>query len=303
MCYNCRVSSIECIPNVSEGRRADVIAIVVAAIRAVPGIRLLDQSADADHHRSVFTMVGDATALKAAVLELFAAAIPMIDLRRHRGAHPRIGAVDVVPFVPLGDTPLAACAALAREVGRAVADRFGVPVYLYEAAADDPDRRRLEELRRGQFERLSERMDDAAGRPDFGPSAPHPSAGACAVGARGPLIAWNVNLATPDHDAAREIARQVRESTGGLPCVKALGVWLADRHVAQVSMNLTDYRTTSLATVMARIRAEAARLGVGIAGSELIGLIPEGALEAVDIDQLGLPRFPDDQILERRLEG
>jgi|TARA_Y100000294_G_scaffold157016_2_gene158292 glutamate formiminotransferase len=303
MCYNCRVSSIECIPNVSEGRRRDVVATFAAAIRAVPRVRLLDQSADADHHRSVFTMAGDATALKAAVLELFAAAIPAIDLRRHRGAHPRIGAVDVVPFVPLGDTPLATCAALARDVGRVVADRFGVPVYLYEAAATNADRRRLEDVRRGQFEGLDQRMGQHAGQPDFGPARPHPTAGASAVGARGPLIAWNVDLATPDHDAAREIARQVRESSGGLPCVKALGVWLADRRVAQVSMNLTDYRTTSLATVMARIRAEAARLGVGIAGSELIGLIPEAALEAVDIDELGLPRFPDDQILERRLES
>jgi len=295
------VAAIECIPNVSEGRRSSVLDALAATIRAVPDVRLLDHSADANHHRSVFTLVGEPPGLKAAVLALFAAAIADVDLRQHRGVHPRIGAVDVVPFVPLDNTPLDACITLAHCVGRAIADRFNVPVYLYEAAATNTSRQRLEDVRRGQFEGLSQKMAQDRWRPDFGPLTPHASAGATAVGVRGPLIAWNINLSTPDVRIARAIAGRVRESGGGLPCVKALGVRLDDRNLTQISMNLTNYRTTSMSTVMSRIREETARCGVTVTDSQIIGLIPEEALANTEPHDLALPRFPEDQILERRL--
>ena len=295
------MAAIECIPNISEGRRLSVLDTLAATIQAIPDVRLLDHSADINHHRSVFTLIGDPRGLEAAVLALFAVAIADIDLRQHRGVHPRIGAVDVVPFVPLDDTSLDACIALAHCVGRAIADRFDVPVYLYEAAATNTSRQRLEDVRRGQFEGLSKKMAEAKWRPDFGPLTPHASAGATAVGVRGPLIAWNVNLSTPDVRIARAIAVRVRESGGGLPCVKALGVRLDDRNVTQISMNLTNYRTTSMSTVMARIRAEAAQCGVTVTDSQIIGLIPEEALANTEPHDLALPKFPEDHILERQL--
>ena len=295
------MAAIECIPNISEGRRPSVLDALAATIQAVPDVRLLDHSADANHHRSVFTLVGDPPGLKAAVLALFAAAIADIDLRQHRGVHPRIGAVDVVPFVPLDDTSLDACITLAHSVGRAISDRFNVPVYLYEEAASNTSRQRLEDVRRGQFEGLSQKMTQAQWRPDFGPLTPHASAGATAVGVRGPLIAWNINLSTPDVRVARAIAFRIRESGSGLPCVKALGVRLDDRNLTQISMNLTNYRTTSMSTVMSRIREETARCGVTITDSQIIGLIPEEALANTEPHDLALPRFPEDQILERRL--
>ena len=239
--------------------------------------------------------------LTAAILELYRLAVAAIDLRQHHGAHPRIGAVDVVPFVPLGDSSLDQCVVLARDVGRAVAARFDLPVMLYEAAATSDARRTLESLRRGQFEGLTEKLAREEWRPDFGPRRPHPSAGATAIGARGPLIAWNVNLTTDRLDVARRIARSVRHSSGGLPCVKAMGLRLADRPVTQVSMNLTDYHTTPMATVMARIREEAARFGVKVLESEIVGLVPEAALPHDAVAQLALARFPTDQILERRV--
>ena len=292
---------IESIPNVSEGQRPEVLAALTAVLRGVPGLRLLDISADSAHHRSVFTYAGDAAALETAAMALIATAIAHIDLRTHRGVHPRMGAVDVLPFVPLEGATLEDCIGLARRVGAAVAARFDVPVYLYEAAATQSGRRRLEDIRRGQFEGLAARFTDPAWAPDFGPARPHPTAGAIAIGARRPLIAFNINLDSQRLDVARAIAHTIRERDGGLPCVKALGLPLTDRRVVQVSMNLTDFTVTPPAVVFAAVQREAARYGVAIRESELIGLIPQAALSGTSAAALHLAGFRDDQVLEVRL--
>jgi glutamate formiminotransferase len=291
------VPLIECIPNVSEGRRAEVIDAIAAAIRGA-GVALLDVSRDAAHHRSVFTFAGEPDAVHRAVLAMFDAAIPAIDLRAHAGVHPRMGAVDVVPLVPLAGASLDECAALARTIGAEVAAKFNLPVYLYEAAASAIHRRPLEQVRRGQFEGLAEKLQRAEWQPDFGPAVPHPTAGAAIVGARQPLIAFNVNLATDRLDVAKAVARAVRYSSGGLPCVKALGLPLADRGIVQVSMNLTDFRTTSMADAFRAVAAEAAHHGVAVLESELIGLVPAEALAAAGAAALALPRFTPEMLLE-----
>jgi glutamate formiminotransferase len=291
------MSLIECVPNVSEGRRADVIDACAGAIRD-SGADLLDVHSDAAHNRSVLTLAGDEASVERAVLALFACAIERIDLRRHTGVHPRIGAVDVTPFVPLGATSLDTCAALARRVGAAVAGRFGLPVFLYEAAATRPERVNLAEIRRGEFEGLPARLRDPDWVPDFGPAEPHPTAGAAVIGARRPLIAYNVNLATDRIDVARRIAAAIRESSGGLPAVKALGVRLADRRQVQVTTNLTDFRITSVHQVFMRIAAEAQREGVEVAGSEIVGLVPAAALTATAAACLELQAFSDARVLE-----
>lgn len=292
---------IESIPNVSEGRRPEVVERLAAAVRDTPGVRLLDVSSDPSHNRTVLSLAGGAPALTAATLALFEIAVAAIDLRTQRGVHPRLGAVDVVPFVPLADVTLGECAALAREVGAAVATRFGVPVYLYEAAAADPGRLRLEDIRRGQFEGLAAKMAMPGWTPDFGPSAPHPTAGASVIGARLPLIAYNINLATDRLDIARAIAVAIRHSSGGLPHVKAIGVLLAHRQLAQVSINLTNYEETPLHRVFDMVMREAARHGVTVLESELIGLIPAAALAGAAAHDLRLQRLDPDQILENRL--
>ena len=292
---------IESIPNVSEGQRPAVLEALTAALRAVPGLRLLDTTADPAHHRSVFTYAGDAETVAHAAVALVATAIALIDLRLHRGVHPRLGAVDVLPFVPLEGSTLDACVTLARRVGATLADRFNLPVYLYEAAASRPERRRLEDVRRGQFEGLLTRMADPAWAPDFGPAQPHPTAGAIAVGARRPLVAYNVNLASDRLDVARAIAARIRERNGGLPCVKALGLPLADRGIVQVSMNLTDFTITPPAVAFEAVRQQAAQYGVSVRESELIGLIPRAALAGTTAEAIGLVGFRDDQVLETRL--
>jgi glutamate formiminotransferase / 5-formyltetrahydrofolate cyclo-ligase len=297
------VSLIECVPNISEGRRNEVIELMAGAVRLAHGVRLLNYSADPSHNRSVFTMVGDRTEIKDAVLALAWHAVHTIDLRAHRGGHPRIGAVDVVPFIPIADVTMEECVDLARDVGRAIAERLKVPVYLYEEAATRPERRRLENIRRGQFEGLAARMQQPAWTPDFGPSMPHPTAGATAVGARQPLIAFNVNLATDRLDVAKRIAAAVRESSGGLPSVKALGLALPHREMVQVSMNLTNYKKTSMQTVFDRVAAEAAKAKVEIVDSELIGLVPEAALAGTTPQRLRLRDFSEERILERLLDS
>lgn len=291
---------IECIPNVSEGQRPDVVAACAEAI-ASGGALVLDVTADPAHHRSVYTFAGSAAQLRRSVAALFAYALSTVDLRRHLGEHPRIGAVDVVPFVPLGDTTMDEAIDLARTVAADVAARHDLPVFLYEQAARDPNRQRLEVIRRGGFEGLADRMHDPAWRPDFGPAAPHPSAGAAVIGARWPLIAFNVNLATDRADVARAIARRIRESSGGLPAVKALGLVLADRGLVQVSMNLTDYRRTSIVQAYDAIDAAAAELGVAIVESELVGLAPAAALSPAIASHVKLTAFRDDLVLEHRL--
>jgi glutamate formiminotransferase / 5-formyltetrahydrofolate cyclo-ligase len=296
-----QMSLIECVPNISEGRRASVIETLAMEARSVRGVRLLDFSADPSHNRSVFTMAGNRIALRRAVLAMAWTAVHTIDLRTHRGEHPRLGAVDVVPFIPLGDTTMSECVELARDVGQSIAERLDVPVFLYEEASSSEHRRRLEDIRRGQFEQLPAKMTEPEWAPDFGPVKPHPTAGATVVGARRALIAFNVNLATDRLDVARRVAGAVRERSGGLPKVKALGLALPHRGIVQVSMNLTDYERTSVQTVFDRVVAEASQSGVDVLESELIGLIPEAALAGTSADHLRLRGFSENQILERRL--
>ena len=293
---------IESIPNVSEGRRPEVIARIADAIRTTPGVRLLDHSSDASHNRSVFTLAGDAAGVKNATLALIEQAIAAIDLRAHRGEHPRLGAVDVVPFVPIEGITMAECVALAKDVGTAVADRFGLPVFLYEEASSNPARRNLEDIRRGEFEGLAARMRNPEWAPDFGPAAPHPSAGAVVIGARMPLIAYNINLNTNRLDVAKKIAAAIRHSSGGLRHVKAAGFTLEDRGIVQVSMNLTNYEKTPIFRVFDLVKREAARYGVSILESEIIGLVPAAALVSAAEYYLQLERFGPEQVLENKLK-
>jgi len=295
------VPIIECVPNISEGRRTDVIERIVDAVRRVPGARLLDYSSDAAHNRSVITMAGDAESLKAAVLVLFEGAIAAIDLRTHKGEHPRMGAVDVVPFVPIEGVTMDACVALAKDTARTIADRFGVPVYLYEDASANPLRKNLEDIRRGEFEGMAAKMASEGWAPDFGPSTPHPSAGASVIGARMPLIAYNINLDTDRLDVAKKIAAAVRFSSGGFRFVKAMGVSLADRGIVQVSMNLTNYEKTPILRVFEAVKREAERYGVNVLESEIVGLVPAAALIDVAVSTLQLSEFKKDQVLETRL--
>lgn len=303
MCYMCRMGLIEAVPNVSEGRRRDVVDALAAAVGGVPGATLLDTSSDPAHNRSVFTLVGDAAALKSALLELYAAALARIDLRAHSGVHPRIGAVDVTPFVPLEAAGMPACVALASELAEAVARRFDLPVYLYERAARTPDRRRLERIRRGGFESLGAKMRRPEWRPDFGPAAPHPTGGATAIGARRLLVAFNVNLDTGDLGVARGIARAVRTSGGGLDAVKAIGVRTESPEVVQVSMNLVDFERTPLHEAFEAVRREAARHGVEVRDSEVVGLVPAAALLPAAARALRIDGFTLRRVLDHRLPG
>jgi glutamate formiminotransferase len=294
---------IECIPNVSEGRRTDLIESIAAAIRAVSGVRLLDYSCDPSHNRSVFTLVGDRAPLKQAVLALFERAIEGIDLRRHSGEHPRLGAVDVVPFVPIEGITMDACVALANEVAQDVAARFDLPIYLYEEASSNPARKNLEDIRRGEFEGLATKMRTEGWLPDFGPQHPHPSAGASVIGARMPLIAYNINLDTDRLDVAKKIAAGIRHSSGGFRYVKAAGFKLDDRGIVQVSMNLTNFEKTPIFRVFETVKREAARYGVRVLESEIVGLVPSGALVSAAEFYLQLERFGSEQILENKLKG
>lgn len=294
---------IESIPNVSEGRRPDVVARLAEALRRTPGIRLLDASSDASHNRSVFTIVGDAPSLKAATVALFAAAVETIDLRAHQGEHPRLGAVDVVPFVPIEGATMDDCVALARDVAATVAEQFALPVYLYEDASTNPARRNLEDIRRGEFEGLAAKMSTPGWAPDFGPARPHESAGASVVGARMPLIAYNINLNTDRLDVAKKIASAVRHSSGGLRFVKAMGVMLEDRQLAQVSMNLTNYQKTPVFRVFELVKREAERYGVTILESEIVGLVPSAALMSAAEYYLQIEGFSPAQVLEHKLRS
>jgi len=295
------VELLECVPNVSEGRRPKVVDRLAATAEA-GGARLLHRTSDPDHHRSVLTLAGTPETLRRSILALFEAALQAIDLRHHRGVHPRVGAVDVVPFVPLGTVTLERARELAAEVGGEVARRFGVPVYLYGEGVP-AERSNLADLRRGGLEGLALRLGDPAWQPDFGPATLHPTAGATVVGARRFLIAYNVVLRSADLRAARRIARAVRESSGGLPAVKALGLPLASRELVQVSMNLVDYRRTSIFEVFDRVTTLAKLQGVEVLESELIGLVPEEALEGGDVERLRLVDFTEDRVFENRLRA
>ena len=293
---------LECVPNISEGRDLAAVARIADAVALVPGVRVLDRHSDAVHHRSVLTLVGAAAPLRAAVLALFEATLTEVDVSAHHGAHPRIGAVDVVPFVPLTGATMADAVAAARTTAAEVAARFGVPVFLYEAAATRAERRALQDVRRGQFEGLAAKLRRPEWQPDFGPAVPHPRLGAVAIGARGLLVAYNINLATTRLDVATRIAAVVRESSGGLPCVKAMGLALPDRGLVQVSMNLTDIDRTSIADVFEAVSREAARAGVEVLESEVVGLVPARALLGAATRFLRLPQFGADRLLETRLE-
>jgi glutamate formiminotransferase len=292
---------IECVPNISEGRDRDRIEEIARAVRAVRGARLLSVSSDAAHNRSVLTLVGDAASLESAVLALFEAALPRIDLTKHSGEHPRMGAVDVVPFIPIRGATVEECVALSRRVGEEIARRFGVPVYLYEDSAASERRRNLAEIRKGEFEGFAEKMKSAEWKPDFGPERPHTTAGVVAVGARPPLIAYNINLGTRDVSIADRIARAIRHVGGGFRYVKAMGVELADRGQVQVSINMTNFKKTPLHRVFECVRSEAERHGVAIVGSEIVGLTPAEALYMAAEHYLRIENFSPDQVLETKL--
>jgi len=296
------VTIIESVPNFSEGRRAEVIAAIADAVRRSGPARILDLSSDADHNRSVLTLAGDTGGIRAAILALVTACVEHIDLSVHRGRHPRMGAVDVIPLVPVRGVSLEDCARLAAAIGEEIGRRFQIPVYLYEAAATADHRRDLAAIRKGEFEGFPAKIRDPLWKPDFGPDRVHPTAGCVAVGAREFLIAYNINLATGDVEVARRIARAIRHSSGGLRYVKAMGVMLEARALAQVSINMTDFRSTPLHRVFEMVRSEAARYGTTIVGSEIVGLVPEEALlQAADF-YLRLEGFEPGRVLERRLE-
>ena len=294
---------IECIPNISEGRRPEVVTRIADALRAVPGLRVLDVQSDASHNRSVLTLAGDAAPLTQGILTLFEQALGAIDLRAHQGEHPRLGAVDVVPFVPIEGVTMEGCVALAKEVAAEVARHFAVPVFLYEEAASTPARRNLEDIRRGEFEGLAAKMARAEWKPDFGPERPHASGGAAVIGARMPLIAYNINLATDRLDVARKIAAAIRMSSGGFRFVKAMGIALDDRGIVQVSMNLTNYEKTPIFRVFETVKREAARYGVNVLESEIVGLVPSAALHQAAEFYLQLEGFKAEQVLENRLRA
>ncbi len=293
---------VECVPNFSDGRNKPVVQAIAAEISRDRSIRLLDQEMNADHNRSVVTFVGEPEAVLEAALRGVRKATELIDMRQHRGEHPRMGATDVLPFVPVGATTLERCAGLARQAGARIGSELQIPVYLYEAAASRPSRENLADVRRGEYEGIASVIGtDPERAPDFGPSKIHPTAGAIAVGARLPLLAFNVNLGTKDVEIARKVAKAIRFQTGGLRYVKALGFGLAERGIVQVSMNLVNTWGTPVHRVFAMIREEADRYGVPIVGSEVVGLVCQDALVDVAEHALRLENFSRDQILENRL--
>ncbi len=293
---------VECVPNYSEGRRGEIIEKIADCFRGRKGVWLLDVSSDKDHNRTVITAVGEPSELFNAVFESVRVASELINMEEHRGEHPRIGATDVIPFVPLRGVTMEECVTLARELGKKIADELGIPVYLYEEAALRPERRKLEVIRKGQYEGLKEEISKPERHPDYGPPKLHPTAGATVVGARKPLIAFNINLGTTDIDIAKKIAQFVRASSGGLAYVKAIGVDLKDKGLVQVSMNLTDYTKNSIYRVFELVKMEAERWGVPIVESEIIGLLPAEALFDSISYYLKLHNFdPSKQVIEMRL--
>jgi glutamate formiminotransferase / 5-formyltetrahydrofolate cyclo-ligase len=290
---------VECVPNFSEGRDLATVDAIAARVSAVPGVHLLDRTSDRDHNRSVLTFAGTTNPVTEAMMGAVEEALARIDMRIHEGQHPRVGAVDVIPFVPLGETSMDECVELARTFGRDVAVRFELPVYLYARAAQTPAREVLADIRRPQFEGLRELISTPEYTPDFGPSAIHPSGGAVVVGARPFLIAYNINLESRDVAIAKDIAKRVRERTGGLPRVQALGLFLDDLNCAQVSMNLLDFAVTPVWRVWEAVEAAAAEHGVALRESELIGLAPLKALTDVG-DHIGVvSSLPDAERITR----
>jgi glutamate formiminotransferase len=293
---------VECVPNFSEGRDRTIVDQIAETIRSTPGLCIMDLEMDPDHNRSVLTFVGEKDQVAEGALKAIGKAAELIDLNKHSGAHPRIGATDVVPFVPIRNVTLDECVSIAKQVGAEIFKRFGIPVYLYEAAATRPDRVQLETIRRGQFEGLRQEIGSDPDRlPDFGNAQLHPTAGATVVGARKFLIAYNINLNSSDLNIAKQIAKAIRFSSGGLRYVKAMGVELRARNLAQVSMNLTDFEQTPIHRVFEMVKREAQRYGVTIAGSEIVGLIPQRAVELSADFYLQIENFRPESIFENRL--
>lgn len=293
----------EAVPNISEGRDASTIDAVAEAIRGTSGVKLLNIHSDPDHNRSVFTYVSESgDAIREATLRLFDVAIPRIDLRIHHGAHPRVGAVDVVPFVPLEHTTMEECVEVANATAREIAERFHIPIYLYEAAATDEHRRDLPAVRSGGFEHFPEKIRDSRWIPDYGPAQVHPTAGVSVVGARVPLIAFNVQLATDRLEVAQNVARAVRGLSGGLRFVRALPIALTSRGIVQVSMNLLDYRRTPIHRAFTIVKEEAERYGVSVLSSEIVGLVPAEAMYQVAEWHLRIAGFRRDIVLEERIK-
>ncbi|AVM57531.1 glutamate formimidoyltransferase [Bacteroides heparinolyticus] len=288
---------MECVPNFSEGRDLEKIDKIVAPFRARQGVKLLDYSNDEDHNRLVVTVVGEPEPLRDAVLEAIGIAVRLIDLNKHQGQHPRMGAVDVVPFIPIKNVTMEDAIALSREVGEEVAKRYDLPVFLYEKSATAPHRENLAAIRKGEFEGMAEKITQPEWQPDFGPARRHPTAGTVAIGARMPLIAYNINLSTPSLEIAHDIAKKIRFIGGGLRYCKAMGVELKDRGITQVSINMTDYTRTALYRAFELVRIEARRYGVSIVGSEIIGLVPVEALVDTAAYYLGLENFTMKQVL------
>jgi glutamate formiminotransferase len=293
---------VECVPNFSEGRHTDVIDAIIAEIKAVDGVRFLDHTYDHDHNRAVLTFVGPPEPMKAAVFAAVAKAAELIDMEKHSGEHPRIGATDVVPFIPIKNMTIDECVALARELGEKIANELQIPIFLYEAAATREDRRNLAKVRKGQYEGLKDAIQtDPSRKPDFGPSKMHPSAGATVIGARMPLIAYNVNLDTNDLELAKRIAVTIRERDGGFKNVKALGLEIKEKGIVQVSMNLTNYKVTPVYVVYDKIKELAEEAGVTVLESEVIGMIPLEAMVGCAEHYLRAIDFKFDQLLEPRI--
>lgn len=292
---------IECVPNFSEGRDMQIVEKIADAFSAKDNVKLLDYSSDADHNRSVITVAGEPEALKEAVIEAVGIAVELINLTKHSGQHPRMGAVDVIPFIPIKNVTMDEAITLSKEVGDAIGEKYNLPVFLYEKSATQQHRENLANVRKGEFEGLKEKMLSPEWKPDFGPLQPHPTAGAVAVGARMPLVAYNVNLNTSDLEIATAIAKKVRHIGGGLRFCKAMGVELEDKGITQVSMNLTDYTKTSIYRAHEMVRMEAKRYGVTVAGGEVIGLVPLEALVDSVAYYLGLDNFSIKQVLEIKL--
>ncbi|MBM7624998.1 glutamate formimidoyltransferase [Sporohalobacter salinus] len=292
---------LECIPNFSEGRDEEKIEKIVQPFKDESGVKLLDYSADKDHNRLVVTMIGSPAALKESVLEAMEIAVDLIDMNEHTGEHPRMGAVDVVPFTPVRGVTMEEAVELSNEVAEEASEKLDLPIYLYEEAATVSERENLADIRRGEFEGFADKIQKPEWKPDYGPAKLHSTAGASVVGARMPLVAFNVNLDTDNLEIANKIARKVRHSGGGLRYCKAIGIDLSERGITQVSMNMTDYTKTALYQSYEMIKFEAERYGVSVIGSELIGLLPAQALFDVAEHYLGVEDFSADQIMENRL--
>ncbi|KUO76594.1 MAG: glutamate formiminotransferase [Clostridia bacterium BRH_c25] len=292
---------VECVPNFSEGINKEVIESIIDEVRRIEGVKLLDYSSDSDHNRTVVTFIGNPEGVKAAAFNLAKRASELIDMTIHKGGHPRMGATDVVPFIPVADIGMDECIEIAREVGKRIGEELNIPVYFYESAATNLKRTNLADVRKGQYEGFFEKIKEETWKPDFGPCEMNAKSGATAVGARVPLVAYNVNLGTDDINIADKIAKAIRHIGGGLRFVKAMGVKLEERQIVQVSMNLTDYEKTAVYRAHEMIKMEAKRYGVSVVGSEIVGLVPMKSLIDCAEYYLQVENFSMDQILEKRI--